>query len=194
MMDRAVVLDRDGTVIEECHYLSDPAQVVLIPNIGPALRVLQASGLRLVIVTNQSAIGRGFFDLKRLEAIHARMQQLLAAEGVSIDGIYFCPHTPDDGCVCRKPRPGLMEQVARDYHITPRRCFVIGDKACDVEFGRAVGAITFLVKTGYGAELAAQGIDAADYVVDDVSAAVPIIQQLLVRRGRSRLQPVKPLV
>lgn len=182
---RAVLLDRDGTVIEDRYYLSDPDQVVLLPRVGAALRALRELGLRLLVVTNQSAIGRGMFDVKRLEEIHASMQRLLAEEGVVLDGIYVCPHTPDDGCACRKPRPGLMTQVARDVHLDPSQCFVIGDKTCDTEFGRAIGAATLLVKTGYGAQLADQGVESADYIVDDLSAAVPIIRRLLLRRQSS---------
>lgn len=182
---RAVLLDRDGTVIEERRYLSDPDQVVLLPRVGAALRALRELGLRLLVVTNQSAIGRGMFNVRRLEEIHARMQRLLAEEGVVLDGIYVCPHTPDDGCACRKPKPGLMSQVTRDFHLDPSQCFVIGDKTCDTEFGRAIGAATLLVKTGYGAQLADQGVESADYIVDDLSAAVPIMRRLLSRRQPS---------
>ena len=181
MRHRAVILDRDGTVIEERHYLSDPEHVTLIAGVAPALRALRQMGLRVVVVTNQSAIGRGFLDQHCLEQIHERLQQLLAAEGALLDGIYYCPHIPEQACACRKPKPGLMEQVEHDHRVDPRACFVVGDKQCDLDFGRQVGATTFLVRTGYGAALAAQRVEAADYIVDDVCGTVPIIERLLGR-------------
>jgi len=177
-MRRFVILDRDGTLIAERHYLSDPGQVELLPGTAAALRDLGAMGLGRVVVTNQSAVGRGFFDLGRLAEIHRRMQDLLQAEGASLDGIYFCPHLPEDECRCRKPRPGLIEQAARELGFLPAESFVIGDKACDVGLGRAVGARTFLVRTGYGARLAAEGPVDADHVTDDLPAAVRVIRQL----------------
>lgn len=177
-MRRFVVLDRDGTLIVERHYLSDPEQVELLPGAAAAVRDLAAMGLGRVVVTNQSAVGRGFFDLKRLAEIHGRMQDLLHAEGASLDGIYFCPHLPEDGCRCRKPLPGLLEQAARELGFRPAESFVIGDKACDVDLGRAVGARTLLVRTGYGARLAAEGWVDADHVADDLPAAVRVIRQL----------------
>lgn len=174
-----VVLDRDGTLIVERHYLSHPDQVELIPGVGAALRRLREMGLRLILITNQSAIGRGIFPLARLKEIHHRLIQLLEVEGVQLDGVYYCPHRPEDGCLCRKPLAGLVEQAALDLKFRPQTSFVIGDKWCDVELGRRVGATTFLVRTGYGAQMVQACHETADYVVDDVGAAVPIITGLL---------------
>ena len=179
MSQGAVFLDRDGTVIIERHYLSDPAQVELIPGAGAALRRLRQLGLKLVIVTNQSAIGRGLCDQRQLDAVHARLEQLLADEGVRLDAIYYCPHTPDDGCACRKPAPGLIERAVRELQLDPRRCCVIGDKRCDLEAGRSAGMRTVLVRTGYGAELARESDLAADDIADDLRAAVPVIERWL---------------
>ena len=187
--DRAVVLDRDGTIIVERHYLSDPQQVELVQGVGDALRTLQELGFGLVVITNQSAIGRGLFDAVRLEAIHQRLHTLLVVEGVRLDGLYYCPHVPDDHWPCRKPKPGLMKQAALELGFDPQRSFVIGDKLCDLELGRQVGATTFLVRTGYGAQLEAQAAGLADYVVDGVPAAVPIIAGL-GHRGRVRPEQV----
>ncbi len=180
-MRRFVILDRDGTLIVERHYLSDPAQVELVPGAARALRELATMGLGRIVVTNQSAVGRGFFDLTRLAEIHRRLQELLQAEGTSLDGIYFCPHVPEDRCACRKPLPGLLERAGRELGFLPAESFVIGDKACDVDLGRAVGARTFLVKTGYGARLAAEGETHADHVIDDLPAAVRVIRHLCSR-------------
>src|ERR1700740_1318918 len=128
---RFVLLDRDGTIIVERHYLSDPEWVELLPGAVSGLRQLSQMGLGLVVITNQSGIGRGFFDETRLELIHRRMSKLLAAEEVTLSGIYFCPHTPDTDCCCRKPRPGLVKQAARQLNFDLQDAFVIGDKPCD---------------------------------------------------------------
>ncbi len=176
---RFVVLDRDGTIIVERGYLADPDLVQLIPGVAAGLRKLRKLGLGLAVITNQSAIGRNYFDAARLEQIHGRLAELLTSEGVELDAIYVCPHTPDDGCQCRKPRAGLLELAAREQAFDAAACFVIGDKPCDVELGQRCGATTFLVRTGYGAEHAASGTVAADYVVDDVADAARVIEGLL---------------
>ena len=140
---RYVLIDRDGTIIEECHYLSDPCQVRLIPGSAEAMRKLREQGLGLAIVTNQSGVGRGYFDLERLEQINQRMCYLLASEGVHLDRIYFCPHTPDDDCGCRKPRTGMVEQAAKELGFKPAQCMVVGDRETDIELGRNVGGVAF---------------------------------------------------
>lgn len=178
---RYVVLDRDGTVIVERHYLSDPAHVELIPGVAQALRHLRQMGLGLVVLTNQSGVGRGLFDAQRVEEIHQRMRALLDAEGVQLDGVFYCPHTPDDGCQCRKPEPGLLEQAATHLGFDPRECVVIGDKVCDIELGKRVGATTMLVRTGYGTQMEEACGGLADHFVDDVASALPMIRQWLTR-------------
>ena len=187
MRRRFVAVDRDGTVIVERHYLSDPAGVELIPGAAEGLRAMQRAGLGLVVLTNQSAIGRGFFNHERLAAIHRQMCDALAEEGVRLDGIYYCPHVPDDGCACRKPRPGLLERAARELDFLPAESFVVGDKACDVDLGRRAGAVTLLVRTGYGAESATDASLAPDHVVDDLEHAARVIMELARPDGRERL-------
>lgn len=176
---RCVVLDRDGTIIVERHYLSDPDQVELISGVAEGLCQLRTMGLGLVVVTNQAGVGRGLLDRTCLDLIHQRMSELLKAEGVHLDGIYYCPHTAEDDCECRKPRTGLIERAARELDFDLQATFVIGDKPCDVELGRRVGATTFLVRTGYGAEVIAQAPVTCDYVVDDVGQAAQVIARLL---------------
>ena len=176
---RFVVLDRDGTIIVERQYLSDPRQVELIPGAASGLRQLSEMGLGLVVITNQSAVGRGFFDQARLDLIHQRLYELLEVEGVHLDGIYVCPHRPEDDCPCRKPRPGLLELAAQEMDFDSQACFVIGDKVCDIEVGQRVGATTFLVRTGYGDQVAAKTTANPDYVVDDVWDAARVIERLL---------------
>jgi histidinol-phosphate phosphatase family protein len=173
-----VVLDRDGTIIEECSYLSDPEQIKLIPGATQALRELREMGFGLVIITNQSGVGRGFFDEARLREIHERMRQMLEAEGVWLDGLYFCPHKPDDGCSCRKPGVSLMEKASTELSFDPQGSIVIGDKSSDIEMGRRVRATTLLVRTGYGAQVATDASLEADYIVDDLRAAVQTIRHL----------------
>jgi D-glycero-D-manno-heptose 1,7-bisphosphate phosphatase len=176
---RFVVLDRDGTIIVERHYLSDPEQVELIPGAASGLRKMSEMGLGLAVITNQSVIGRGIIDRARLDLIHQRMRELLAAEDVRLNGIYFCPHRPEDGCLCRKPQPGLLQSAAQELGFDPQFSFVIGDQSSDIELGQRVGATTFLVRTGYGSQVAAEGLVAPDYVVDDLQDAVQIIRRLL---------------
>jgi len=181
----AVVLDRDGTIIEEREYLSDSAGLRLIPGAGVALRELKKMGFSLVVITNQSGIARGFFGAPVLQEIHARLEQLLAEAGVRLDGIYICPHRPEDDCRCRKPKLGLMQQAASDLGFTPEHSIVIGDKASDVEMGWNAGAITFLVRTGYGAGVAAAQDSLADFVVDDLAAAARVIRHWTPTDGSS---------
>lgn len=170
-----VVLDRDGTLNVEVRYLSHPDQVELLPGVADGLRALRSAGCRLVVVTNQSAIARGYFDEGRLAAIHARLRELLAERGVTIDAIYHCPHLPDEGCTCRKPGTLLVERAAADLGFDPASVFVVGDKPCDIGLGRGLGATTILVRTGYGARHEAAGDASADFVVDDLPGAADVI-------------------
>ncbi len=170
-----VLLDRDGTMIVEREYLADPASVELLPGAAEGLRKLQAAGFGLVVITNQSGIGRGYFDEAALAAVHVRMQELLTSEKITLDGIYYCPHVDEDGCDCRKPRTGLAEQAARELGFDAATAFVIGDKAIDVELAEALGAASILVRTGYGAATEQKGNCRPDYVADDLSAAADTI-------------------
>lgn len=189
---RFVVLDRDGTLIVERHYLSDPGRVELISRSASGLRQLNEMGLGLVVVTNQSGVGRGFFDTACLALIHRRLCELLEAEGIRLDGIYYCPHTPEDDCLCRKPRTGLIEIAAKELDFDPVSTFVIGDKPCDIELGQRVRATTFLVRTGYGTEVASTARVSPDYVVDGVWEAAQVIERLLVRNERRVADATRP--
>ena len=178
-MKRFVLLDRDGTINFERHYLSDPEQVELLPNASEGLAELRRLGLGLIVVTNQSGVGRGMFDEARLNVVHDRLRGLLAASGAEIDGIVCCPHHPDEGCGCRKPLPGLIGLAARQYGFEPAASFVIGDKPCDIDLGRAVGATTLLVRTGYGPRYATDASVQPNYVVDDLLHASRVIGELV---------------
>ncbi|MGE5503761.1 MAG: D-glycero-beta-D-manno-heptose 1,7-bisphosphate 7-phosphatase [Actinomycetota bacterium] len=172
-MKRFVLIDRDGTINVEKNYLSDPGQLELIAGAAAAIRALKEAGFGVAVITNQSGIGRGYFDMAALERVHARLAELLAAEGAAVDGIYLCPHGPDDDCSCRKPLPGMVEQAVAEHGFDPRQSCVVGDKEADVELGHGVGATTFLVRTGYGRKYEAS--TKADHVVDDLAAAVRMI-------------------
>jgi D-glycero-D-manno-heptose 1,7-bisphosphate phosphatase len=172
---RFVILDRDGTIIEEVSYLSDPKQIALIPGTGKALKDLSDMGFGLVVITNQSAVGRGYFDEAQLARIHERLLEMLHAEEITLDGLYFCPHTPQDQCLCRKPHTGLIQKASEDLDFDLSGSIVIGDKASDIEMGCRVGALTMLVRTGYGAQVASERKIEPDYIVEDLSAAVEVI-------------------
>ena len=179
MNKRFVLLDRDGTIVVERNYLSHPDQIKLIPGAAEGLKLLAQLGLGLLVVTNQSGIARGYFDEVRLAQIHERMCDLLAEQGVRLDGIYVCPHMPKDHCGCRKPQAGLVATAAAELGFDPTDSFMVGDKPCDVELGRRIGACTFLVRTGYGTQHEREKTAQADYVVDDLLAAARIIAQII---------------
>ena len=183
---RFVVLDRDGTINVEGDYISSPDQVELLPRTAAGLRAIRDMGLGLIVITNQSAIGRGYFDRARLEEIHARLRELLAREAVELDGIYACPHTAEDGCTCRKPQPGLLQRAAAELGFRPQECFVVGDKPSDVELGKSVGAATILVRTGYGAGNEAARLCTPDFVADDLLEAAALIGRELSKQGETR--------
>lgn len=176
---RFVVIDRDGTLILERHFLNDPDGVELIPGTAVALRRLRAAGLGLIVLSNQSAVGRGLIDFPRLNAVHDRLRSLLREDGVELDGIYICPHKPEDNCACRKPKTALLERAAQELDFEPRSSFVIGDKLSDVELGKRVGATTFLVRTGYGAQASKEHGEIANHTVSDIAEAAQIILTLL---------------
>ncbi|HVX16274.1 MAG TPA: HAD family hydrolase [Pirellulales bacterium] len=178
-MKRFVLLDRDGTINVERHYLSDPEQIELLPNAAAGLAEMQRLGLGLAVVTNQSGVARGLFDEARLEQIHDRLRELLRVSGVELAAIACCTHHPDAGCRCRKPLPGLVEAVARDHEFSAWASFVIGDKPCDVDLGQAIGATTLLVRTGYGLRHATDAAVRPDYIVDDLLHAARVIGGLL---------------
>jgi len=174
-MSRLVLLDRDGTLIEERPYLADPRAVVLLPGTAEALRALQRDGFRLVVASNQSGVGRGYFGLEAVEQVNRRLCELLAREGVTPDAVYVCPHRPADGCDCRKPGTRLLERAVRETGSSPANAFVVGDKECDIEMGRRAGATSLLVRTGWGQQTEDAGVARPDYIVDDLMGAARLI-------------------
>lgn len=167
----AAFVDRDGTINVERHYLRSPAELELIPGAAEGLKALQGQGFALVVLTNQSGVARRYFTLDALAAVHRRLAGMLAAEGVTLDGIYICPHGPADDCDCRKPKPGMARQAAADLGLDPGRSVMIGDKMADIGLGRAIGARTVLVRTGHGLREETEAAPFADFVADDLLAA-----------------------
>lgn len=140
-----IFLDRDGTLIEDRHYLSDPSQVVLLDGCAEGLQALVSAGFALVMVTNQSGISRGLVTLEQMKAVNDELAEVLECSGVKLDGVFYCPHHPDDLCDCRKPRVGMFEQAAAHLRIDISGSWVIGDKCSDVQFGANIGARTVLL-------------------------------------------------
>lgn len=152
----AVFLDRDGTVNEEVGYLRDLSQLRLIPGAAAAVRRLNDAGCKVVIVTNQSGVARGYFPESLVTETHDLLVRMLAGKGARLDGLYYCPHHPHAGasaytmkCDCRKPATGLLDRAARDLAIDLRQSFMVGDKWSDVELGQRAGARSILVRTGF---------------------------------------------
>lgn len=181
MSKRFVLLDRDGTINEEVDYVLDPSELVLIPGATDALRELRSLGLGIVVVTNQSPVGRGWLTWEQLDEIHQRLLDLLREADVEVESVYTCPHTPQDECDCRKPRTGMALRAAEEHGFRLSEAFVLGDHATDMQMGRAVGATTILVRSGHGQEELERGADAwADHVVADLRAAAAVIREAVL--------------
>jgi len=166
----AVFLDRDGTLIEDVHYCKDPALVRVLPGAIDALRRLRDAGFRTFIITNQSAIGRGWMSLADYHAVHTRTMELLGTD--AIDATYYCADAPEAESTHRKPAPGMVLEAARDHGIDLARSWMIGDKAADVLCGRNAGTRTIFVLTGQGSEK--DGAQ-ADFIARDLAEAADFI-------------------
>lgn len=183
----AVYLDRDGTLVVERHYLSDPDDLHLVPGAASALEALKRAGYALVVVTNQSGIARGLYTEADYEAVARRFEAVLAEAGVELDGSYHCPHHPDvtGPCACRKPSTGMYLQAALDLDLDPERSWYVGDKTTDVLPALELRGRGVLVRTGYGAEHEA-GVPEGVAVVDDIAEAARHILAIDTRRRRAR--------
>lgn len=186
-MRSAVFLDRDGTLIEEVGYLNRLERVAFFPWTVDAVRVLNAAGLLVVVVTNQAGVAQGYYDEAFVRETHRFIDQRIRAGGARIDGYYYCPHHPQARveayravCECRKPAPGLIRRAALDLDIDVAASFVVGDRWGDVDLAAAAGARSILVRTGYGAEKGRPaGAVRAHHVADDLAgAAAWILQQI----------------
>jgi D-glycero-D-manno-heptose 1,7-bisphosphate phosphatase len=166
----AVFVDRDGTIMKDADYCSDPKQVQIFPGVAEALRRLKSNGFKLIIITNQSGIGRGLFTIEQYRAVEAEVLRELG-HGL-IDATYFCPDVPGQHSSCRKPAPGMIVQATREHRIDLSRSFFIGDKEVDAECGRNAGVRTIRVQTGFDRDTTGT---IADWVAPDFAGAAAII-------------------
>lgn len=180
---RAFFLDRDGTLCPEVGYVNHVSRVALLPGAIAAVRLAHEAGYLCVLITNQAGVARGYFTEGLVHQAHARLRELLAAGGVALDGLYYCPHHPTAGeppyraeCQCRKPRPGMIHLAARELDIDLPASVVVGDKISDVEMAHSLGARGVLVRTGYGlgeeTHQRQRWTTTPEHVADDLAAAV----------------------
>jgi len=179
----AVFLDRDGTINEQMGYINHISRFQLLPGVAAAIRQLNERNIPVVVVTNQSGLARGYFPAELLVAVHEKMKTLLAEQGAHVDGIYICPHHPEAkneeyrlNCDCRKPKPGLLLQAAREMGLDLARSFVVGDRWSDLKTAAACGSVPLLVLTGYGRGdaqyIGPNQVVQPAYVGDDLTAVV----------------------
>ena len=199
-MNRALFVDRDGTLVEEENYLDDPARARLTPGAAAGLRAVRAAGFLVLVVSNQAGVARGFYGEDTVRAIDRRLEEMLEAEGARVDRYYFCPHHPEftGPCRCRKPEPGMLVDAARDFDLDLAACWVVGDRLTDVEAGSRAGVPGILVRTGYGREqervagvpgTATPEATTPLAVLDDLAAACAWILRPERRRGAAPPAP-----
>lgn len=179
-----ILLDRDGTINVEHHHLATIAGMELLPGAAEAIRMLDGLGWPIVVVSNQTVVARGHCSLETLRAINQRMVDLLADEGATVDGIYYCPHMPDDGCNCRKPKTALLENAGRIFGADLAVSFLVGDKCSDIQAGLDTGATTFLVRTGHGTNEEKNSDCTPHHIVEDLKVAAERIRGIIQRSGR----------
>jgi len=169
-LSAAVFIDRDGTIIEDADYCSHPKQVKVFPGVPEALRRLKSEGFKLIVITNQSGIGRGFFTVDQYRCVESEVSRQLG-HGL-IDATYFCPDVPGQHSSHRKPAPGMILQAKQEHQIDLVRSFLIGDKEIDVECGRNAGVRTIRVQTGFDRDITGSS---ADWTAKDLPAAAQLI-------------------
>ena len=186
---KLIILDRDGTINEDRDdYVKSPDEWVPIPGALEAIARLNQAGWHTVVATNQSGLGRGTFDMATLNAMHVKMNQMLAKQGGRIDAVFFCPHAPEDSCTCRKPLPGLFEQIGERFGVSLRDVPAVGDTLRDLQAGAAAGCQPHLVRTGKGARMDSAQIDAlcAQVPGTRVHADLAAFAEHLIREERRR--------
>jgi D,D-heptose 1,7-bisphosphate phosphatase len=205
MSDRiGVFLDRDGTLNVEVDFLRTPDELVLIAGAPQAVRKLNESGLITCVISNQSGVARGFLTEADLVSVHNKLNEELGREGSKLDKIYYCPHHPTAGsapynfnCDCRKPKPGMLLQGAREFNLDLQRSYVVGDSTVDIQAGNEVGATTILVQTGYGKKslleckeknipigfVAHSIVEAVDFIIEKLPAARRGVSHKALNKG-----------
>ena len=148
---KLIILDRDGVINQDSdEYIKSPEEFIPIPGSIEAMARLHRAGYRIAIATNQSGIARGYFDVQTLNHMHEKLLRLLSAQGGQVDGIFYCPHGPEDDCDCRKPKAGLLRDIQRRFNVNMSGVYAVGDSLRDLQAARSVGAIPILVRTGKG--------------------------------------------
>lgn len=187
----AIFLDRDGTIIKEVGYIDSPEKISLIPRADEAIRSLQESGFKIIVVSNQSGVAHGYFDEDTVRLINERVSDIFASKSAVIDAFYFCPHHPDFGnqdykkdCECRKPKPGMILQAVEEHRIDLSNSIMIGDKFTDVKTGKNLNLLSILVLTGFGTKeyqtIKAMGLQPEpDFVAENIYEAALIIKKKL---------------
>ncbi len=183
-MNKAVFLDRDGTINEEVNYLHRPEQLRIIPGVYEALTIFKTYGYKLIVISNQAGLAKGIFTYSDLASVNRELGRLLLVQGIKLDGFYFCPHHPEGKveelttvCKCRKPEPGLLLRAIAEHNIAPYNSYMIGDKLIDVAAGKQAGCKAGLVLTGYGRQMAAGSLKKVepDFVAEDLLEAANFI-------------------
>ncbi|MEG0215712.1 MAG: HAD family hydrolase [Hungatella sp.] len=194
-MDKIVFLDRDGTINEEVHYLYQPEDLQILPGVPRAMKAFRDAGYKVVVVTNQAGVARGYYSCADVERLHAYLNEQLQKEGAWIDHFFYCPHHPEHGigeykteCTCRKPGIGMFQMAEEFYEVDKARSYMIGDKLLDIEAGNRYGVTGILVGTGYGASIHRQQADNKEewiyeFYAEDLMGAARIIMQ---REGREK--------
>ncbi|MBU0516681.1 MAG: HAD family hydrolase [Proteobacteria bacterium] len=183
MADRAVFLDRDGTLNEQMGYINHPSRLVILPGVSRAVRRLNQAGFKVVVISNQSGVARGYFPEKLVDEVNQDLAAGLAGEGARLDGVYVCLHHPSAevpayavDCDCRKPKPGLILRAARELDLELKRSYAVGDRLADVDCAWRAGVRGILVRTGYGRGEEKYLLPATkiqpDFVAEDLSEAV----------------------
>jgi D-glycero-D-manno-heptose 1,7-bisphosphate phosphatase len=176
--NRAIIMDRDGTISEEVGYLNNIDRFKLIPRAGEAINLINNMGFKAIVITNQSGVGRGYFPETLVHEVHNKLRTLLKDFNAYVDAIYYCPHHPDVKCRCRKPNIGLLERAIEEFDIDPSRSYVIGDKVTDVDFAERAKSLGIIVKTGYGrGEIIYRLNKKPLYIAEDIYDAVKWIMR-----------------
>ncbi len=183
MLHKAAFLDRDGTIAEDVHYCSRVEDFHILPRVATAIRLLNQHGYKVVVITNQSGIARGYFTADTLSSIHLKMEEELKRDSAHIDAIYVCPHHPDDGCECRKPKPALLLKAARDISIALGQSYMVGDDIKDVQAGRAAGCRTVWLNPDPSQQIQDARLSSTHVAIDLYEAVEWLLQDAQTQRS-----------
>lgn len=188
-MDKVVFLDRDGTINVEKNYLHRIEDFEFIEGSDKAIKLLNDNGFKVVVVSNQAGVARGYYGEEEVVKLHEYINEQLKKEGAVIDAFYFCPHHPEHGkgkylceCTCRKPATGMFEKAAEQFHVDMDNSWMVGDNSGDIKAGINFGVKTILVSTGYGSKVYEEGNVKPDYYTEDLLGAATLIVKTQLRR------------